>query len=89
MSLQYEKPEEENEPQVTPEEYLREQKSAIRKRSAWAIGIGLVLIFVHLALFAVADVDFSLLFRSIFFILGLFAVVVGVWGLYEALRMTL
>jgi rhomboid protease GluP len=89
VSLQYEKPEEENEPQITPEEFLREHKSTIRKRSFWAIGIGSLLIFVHLALFAIADVDFSLLFRSIFFILGLFAVAGGFWGLYEARRMTM
>ena len=89
MSLQYEKPEEENVRRVTPEEYLSEQKNAIRKRSFWAIGIGVLLILAHLVLFAIADVDFSFLFRSIFFILGLFAVVGGVWGLYEARRMTL
>ncbi len=87
--MQYEKPEEENERQITPEEFLREHKSAIRKRSFWVIGIGALVIFVHLALFAIADVDFSLLFRSIFFIIGLFAVAGGFWGLHEARRVTL
>lgn len=89
MSLRYEKAGEENERQILPEEYLAEQKNAIRKRSFWAIGIGILLILAHLVLFAIADVDFSLLFRSIFFILGLFALFGGIWGLYEARRMKL
>ncbi|MEJ7698630.1 MAG: hypothetical protein WKF71_03130 [Pyrinomonadaceae bacterium] len=55
-----------SEPQITPEEYLAERKKTMRKRSSWAIGLGLTIIFVHFALFAVADVEFTLLFRSIF-----------------------
>jgi membrane associated rhomboid family serine protease len=87
--MQYVNDDETPEPQITPEEYLAEQKESMRKRSLWAIGIGLVIIFIHFALFAVADVEFTLLFRSIFFILGLFALVGGAWGFYEARRLKL
>lgn len=76
-------------PQITPEQYLAEQKSSIRKKSWWAIGIGTFVVGVHLGwliLFSTlgADPDFSVLFRSIFFVLGLFALVAGSWGLYYA-----
>jgi len=87
--MQYVNDDETSEPQITPEEYLAGRKESMRKRSLWAIGLGLTIIFVHFALFAVADVEFTLLFRSIFFILGLFALVGGVWGFYEARRLKL
>lgn len=102
MSLQNENQEEEVQPQITPEEYLAERKSTIRRRSWWAIGIGAVIIVFHLVLFslfiyvdefkAVLEgevLSWKLLFRSIFFILGLFALVGGIWGLREAKRITL
>ncbi|MDQ3750735.1 MAG: rhomboid family intramembrane serine protease [Acidobacteriota bacterium] len=82
--MQYVNDEETPEQQITPEEYLAEQKTRIRKRAFWSIGIGVFIISAHLVLFAVADVDFTLLFRSIFFILGLFALGGGVWGIYYA-----
>jgi membrane associated rhomboid family serine protease len=95
MSLQYES---EEKRQITPEEFLAERKRAMRRRSWWAIGIGAALVAAHLILFAVLlsnpdEYDEILtwkdLFRSIFFILGLFAFVGGVWGLYEARRLRL
>jgi membrane associated rhomboid family serine protease len=94
MSLQYEKSEEvgnfeENEPQITPEEYLEDQKSAIRQRAYWFLaGGGLITVFLLLALFA-GVVTTQELFRSIFFILGLFGLVGGVWGIYYARKLTL
>jgi len=88
MSLQYEKSEE-NEPQLTPEEYLEEQKSAIRRRSYWFLTGGVLitglLLFALFAGFITAQESF----RSIFFILGLFALVGGVWGIYYAGKLTL
>lgn len=92
MSLSHEQ--EEIEPQMTPEEFLREQKTSIRRKSFWAIGIGGFLVAVHLlwlALFSFAGLqpDFSVLFRSIFFVLGLFAFVAGVWGIYYARGLSL
>lgn len=92
MSFEYENDEEER--QITPEEFLRRQKSAIRKKSRWAIGIGAFVVSVHLAwlaLFSVAGLktDFSVLFRSIFFILGLFALAGGIWGIFYAKNLTL
>lgn len=89
---------EEQQQQISPEEFLALRKSSIRKRSWWAVGIGAVLVSVHLVLFALvlanpeeyeAVLTWKDLFRSIFFLLGLFAVAGGVWGLFEARRMTL
>lgn len=92
--MQYVNDEETPERQITPEEYLAEQKSAIRKRSFWAIGIGGFVVAAHLgwlALFSLAglDTDFSVLFRSIFFILGLFVFGGGIWGLRYAKNLKL
>ena len=92
MSLENENSAEEK--QVTPEEYLLDQKKSIRKKSWWAVGIGGFIVFVHLGwllLFAVmgANPDFSVLFRSIFFVLGLFALAAGIWGLYYAKNLSL
>ena len=87
--MQYVNDEETPERQITPEEYLAEQKTRIRKRAFWSIGIGVFVISAHLVLFAVADVEFTLLFRSIFFILGLFALGGGIWGIYYARNLTL
>jgi membrane associated rhomboid family serine protease len=87
--MQYVNDDETPERQITPEEYLAEQKTRIRKRAFWSIGIGVFIISAHLVLFAVADVEFTLLFRSIFFILGLFALGGGVWGIYYAKNLAL
>ncbi len=88
MSLQYENSKE-NETQPTPEEYLEAQKSAIRKRSYWFLAFGaLITVFLLFALFA-GFVPIRDLFRSIFFILGLFGLVGGVWGIYYAKKLTL
>lgn len=89
MSYEYKPPEEEHEPQQTAEEYLAAQKSSIRKKAWWAVGIGGFVVAVHigwLLLFGMlgAKPDFSVLFRSIFFILGLFGLAVGIYGLYYA-----
>jgi membrane associated rhomboid family serine protease len=86
---------------VTPEEYLAERKRTMRRRSWWAIGIGAAIILLHLVLFSLfiyvdefksalegEVLSWKLLFRSIFFILGLFAVVGGIWGLREAKKLT-
>jgi membrane associated rhomboid family serine protease len=35
------------------------------------------------------EISWKILFRSLFFLLGLFALIAGVWGLYEAKRITL
>lgn len=93
MSLQYEKSEEKehlaDELPLTPEEYLEDQKSAIRQRSYWFIAAGgLITVFFLLALFA-GFVSLQDLFRSIFFILGLFSLIGGVWGIYYAKKLNL
>ena len=95
MSFEYENEEEER--QITPEEYLQEQKSSVRKKSWWAIGIGAFLILAHLVLFSIVIFSRELegviswkdLFKSIFFIIGLFALVGGIYGLYYARNLTL
>ena len=94
MSYEFQPPEEEPTPQITAEEYLADQKRSIRKKSWWAIGIGGFLVFVHVGwmlVFALlgAQPDLSVLFRSIFFILGLFAFGAGVFGLYYARSLSL
>ena len=94
--MQYEN-EEKPERQLTPEEFLAKQKSAIRKKSWWAIGIGAFVILAHLALFSLVIFSNQLegvltwkdLFKSIFFILGLFALVGGIWGLRYAKNITI
>jgi len=92
--MQYVNDEETPEQQITPEEYLAEQKTRIRKRAFWSIGIGAFIVIAHLAWLAVfsfagLNPDFSVLFRSIFFILGLFALGGGVWGIYYAKNLAL
>lgn len=94
MSYEYIPPEEEQPPQQTAEEYLAEQKRSIRKKSWWAVGIGGFIVFVHigwLVFFSMlgAQTDLSVLFRSIFFILGLFAFAAGIYGLYYARSLTI
>lgn len=95
MSYEFQPPE--NEPEVspvTPEEYLAEQKRSIRKKAYWALGIGGLVVIVHLGwllLFSMAGMepDFSVLLRSVFFILGLFATIAGLYGLYYARSLSL
>lgn len=87
MSLQYEKSDE-NQPQITPEEYLQKQKSAIRKRAFWFIGFGVLILAFHFVAVFIQAIELRDLFRSIFFILGLFALVGGVWGIYYAHKLT-
>lgn len=92
--MQYVNDEETPERQITPEEYLAEQKSVIRTRSFWAIGIGGFVVLTHLAwiaFYSLVGFDFnpSVLFRSILFILGLFFLVSGIWGLHYAKNLKL
>lgn len=87
MSLQYEKSDE-NQPQITPEEYLQKQKAAIRKRSFWFIGFGVLILIFHFVAVFIQAIELRDLFRSIFFILGLFALVGGFWGIYYAGKLT-
>lgn len=80
--------------QKTPEEYLADEKRSIRKKAWWAVGIGGLVVLAHifwLVFFSLmgADVEFSVLFRSIFFILGLFGLASGIYGLYYARKLTL
>ena len=88
MSLQYEKPEE-NEPQLTPEEYLEDQKSVIRQRSYWFLAFGILITTLHLVAFFGGFITAQDLFRSIFFIIGLFGLFGGIWGIYYAKKLTL
>lgn len=96
MSLQNDE-EEIPENQVTAEEFLAAQKSAIRKKSWWGIGIGAFLVLAHLALFSIVIFSNRLedvltwkdLFKSIFFILGLFALAGGIYGLRYAKNLTI
>lgn len=102
MSLQNHNEEENAERQITPEEYLSLQKTAIRRKSWWAVGIGSILVAAHLIVFFVIeifrdqlanqiDAEFSwkLLFRSILFIIGLFALAGGALGLRYAKNLRL
>ncbi len=87
----------EEKPRPTPEEYLAERKRSMRSKSLWAIGIGAALISGHLLLFAFVIlggepktvVGWADLFRSIYFLLGLFAMAGGIYGLRESNRLTL
>ncbi len=93
MSFEYQAPEDET-PKPTPEEYLAEQKRSIRKKSWWAVGIGGFIVLVHfgiLLLFVLLGSypDFSVLLRSIYFMLGAFGLIAGLWGLYYAKSLSL
>lgn len=98
MSLDYEN-EEIFESEISPEEFLRLQKRAIRRKSFWAIGGGAVLTVSSIAATwalvnyfpefleeaGLEDRSFiSNLFRNILFLLGLFFLAGGVWGIFHA-----
>lgn len=88
MSLQYEKLSDDT-PRITPEEYLAEQKRAIRRRAFFFLGGGVlttVYLFYKLTFGSIAVAD---LFHDIFFILALFGLAGGAWGLYYASKLTL
>lgn len=103
MSIEDENSEQEEEqPQISAEEYLALQKKSIRKKSWWGIGIGGVLVVVHLLgylllvslgeLVASEDqepLSLKILFRSMFFVLGLFGLAAGIFGLHYAKKLTL
>lgn len=89
-------------PGITPEEYLADQKRSIRRKAWWGIGIGATVVLLHIVgflfLFTIQDeirgeleepLSWKLLFRSIFFIIGLMMFAGGLWGLYYARGLTL
>lgn len=90
------------EPVLTPEAFLTDQKRSIRRKAWWGIGIGAAIVLLHiigfLFLFSIQDeirgeleepLSWKLLFRSIFFILGLMTLAGGLWGLYYARTLSL
>ncbi len=91
--------EEISEEQISPEEFLAEQKRSIRKKSYWAIGVGAFLAIISVAAVwllvnyfpeSLEELNledksfFSILFRNILFLLGLFFLGGGIWGLFHA-----
>ena len=85
---------------ITPEEFLAQQKESIRRNARWGIGIGSVIVLLHiiafLYLFSIADaveeglgepLRWRLLFRSVFFLIGLMSLAGGLWGLYYARKL--
>lgn len=89
MSYEFQPREEDPQPQISAEEFLAAQKSSIRKKAWWAVGVGGFVVAVHigwLLFFAMlgAEPDFSVLLKSILFILGLFGFAAGIYGLYYA-----
>lgn len=104
MAMEDENPEEEEqqEPQITAEEYLALQKKSIRNKSWWGIGIGGFLVIFHLLgyllLISLGELvltedqeplSWKMLFRSMFFVLGLFGLAAGIFGLRYAKKLTL
>lgn len=85
--MKYVNPDEDDAPQVTPEEFLSKRKKEARQRSLWAIGIGLVIIAVFVFLIIAGQIAFEDLFYNIIFILGLFVAAGGLWGLYQSGKM--
>ncbi len=99
MSLEYEKEESPAPQQLTHEEYLQQHKASVRQRSWWAIGFGIFAVVGSFAAVWLAinyfpgDINvtdtagrsiFYFLFRNMFFLLGVFFIAVGGWGLYYA-----
>lgn len=68
---------------------MAERKRAIRRGSMWAVGIGVALIVFHLVGVFMGALSWDVLLRSILFILGLFAVIGGYLGFYEAERLSI
>jgi membrane associated rhomboid family serine protease len=83
---------------------LHENKRSIRKKSLWSIGLGGAAVFITLAAVLTVALYpqyfpeaaaaprasiFSMLFQNIVFLLGLFFVFAGLWGLYEARKLSL
>lgn len=94
MPFEYQAPDDEQQAQRAAHAYLAEQKASIRRKSWWAVGIGGFVVVVHivwLVAFGMAGIspDYTVLFRSIFFVLGLFAFCAGLYGLYHARNLTL
>lgn len=103
MAIEDENPEEEEQqPQITAEEYLALQKKSIRNKSWWGIGIGGFLVVFHLLgyllLISLGELvltedqeplSWKMLFRSMFFVLGLFGLAAGIFGLRYAKKLTL
>jgi membrane associated rhomboid family serine protease len=98
MGLNYEN-QEIPETEISPEEFLAEQKRSIRKQWLWAIAVGAVLTIISIVATwllvgnfpemleeaGLEDKSFiSILFRNILFLLGLFFLAGGVWGLFHA-----
>ena len=98
MSVGYEI-EDDSGQQISPEEFLAEQKRSARRKSYWSIGIGGVLtVFSFAATWALVnyfpgtleeaglkDKSFvAILFRNIIFLLGLFFLAGGIWGFFHA-----
>jgi membrane associated rhomboid family serine protease len=94
--------EEEQQPQLTAEEYLAAQKASIRKKSWWGIGIGGVLVLLHIVGYVLVaslgevmltedqePLRWTMLFRSMFFVLGLLGLGAGLFGLRYARKLTL
>lgn len=87
----------EDQSEVSLDEILSAEKSSIRKNSWWAIAIGSIVVLLHIAAFAYfhsyrdefldefgEPLSWKLLFRSIFFVLAVVAVIGGIWGFYHA-----
>lgn len=100
MSFEIQKESQEPE-ELSAEDFLRRQRSAIRRKSYWAIGIGAFLVIVSVAavylvlnyfpeeLVGVGASEHGyagMLFRNILFLIGLLALAGGIWGLAHAQR---
>lgn len=89
MAYEIQPPEPDDPPQISAEEFLELQKQAVRRKSWWAVGIGGVVVSAYIGwllvfYFVGMQPDFSVLFRSIGFIIALLAVVGGLYGFYYA-----
>lgn len=94
MPFEYQPPEEEQQPQISPEEYLELRRKDIRRKSWWAVGIGGFIVAAYLGwlvLFLILGMepDLTVLFRSISFIIAFVALIGGLYGLYYARSLTL
>jgi membrane associated rhomboid family serine protease len=84
MSLRYENPEPAEQPQLPPGEFLRQRKDAMRNRSFWALAIGCSVVIAFIAMG-----DFAEIFSNIIFILGIFFIGAGIWGIFQARRLVI
>src|ERR1044072_720257 len=73
----------------TREEFLREKKRSLRHSSYIWIALGAVIVLANIVMTGAGGFSMSALFRSLLFTAGWVIILSGLWGLFQAGRLTL